>query len=100
MNSTCSAMVEASGFGSIASMQHKVLMTSKLEVVKEDEQELPGPASCDDPKDMNAMKVEKRLHANDKDESNKNGGAEDFDDDGNAGNKSEWYENSLVDMES
>ncbi|XWS19283.1 hypothetical protein CRYUN_Cryun31cG0002500 [Craigia yunnanensis] len=69
--STCSAMVEASGFGSIASMEHEVLTTSKLEVVKEDEQELPGPASCDDPKDMNPMKVEKRPHGNDKDGSNK-----------------------------
>ena len=77
-----------------------VPMTSKLEVVKEDEQELPGAASSDDPKDMNAMKVEKRLHDNDKYESNKNGGVKDFDDGGNAGNKSEWYENSLVDMES
>ncbi|XWS15456.1 hypothetical protein CRYUN_Cryun34aG0002500 [Craigia yunnanensis] len=98
MNSTCLAIVEASGFGSIASREHKVLTTSKLKVVKEDEQELPGPASCDDPKDVNAMKVEKRPHDNDKDESNKSGGAaayvegkDDFDDDGNAGNKSESF---------
>ena len=77
-----------------------VPMTSKLEVVKEDKQELPGAASSDDPKDKNAMKVEKRLHDNDKYEINKNGGVKDFDDGGNTGNKSEWYENSLVDMES
>ncbi|XVF26210.1 hypothetical protein REPUB_Repub13aG0279500 [Reevesia pubescens] len=86
---TCLAMVEASRCGSIASMEHKVLTTSKLEVVKEYEQELLRPTSCDDWKDMNAMRVETRPHYNDKDESNKSGGAaayvedkEDFDGDG------------------
>ncbi|XWS12956.1 hypothetical protein CRYUN_Cryun37aG0134300 [Craigia yunnanensis] len=45
--SICLAMVEASGRGSIASMEHNILTTSKLEVVKEDKQELPGPALRD-----------------------------------------------------
>ncbi|XP_022716241.1 uncharacterized protein LOC111275279 isoform X2 [Durio zibethinus] len=63
--STCMAMVEASGCSSIATMEHKVLKTLKLEVVKE-ELELPNPASHDGPRDMNAMRVEKRPDDNDK----------------------------------
>ncbi|KAK6265109.1 hypothetical protein QUC31_013320 [Theobroma cacao] len=95
--STCSAMVEASRCGSIASMEHKALTTSKLEAVKEDEQELPWPATCDDPEDMNAMSLEKRPHDNDKDGSKESGGAayvegkEDSDNEGNGGNKSESF---------
>lgn len=91
--SICSTMVEASEHGSIASMQPKVLTTSRLEVVKE-EQELLSPTSLGDLEDMKAMKAEKRPRDNDKDESNKNGviaayleGKEDFDENGKAGYK-------------
>ncbi|XVE87644.1 hypothetical protein DITRI_Ditri19aG0004400 [Diplodiscus trichospermus] len=94
--SISSGMVETFRRGSIASMDHRFPTTSKLEVVKEDKQELSGLVSVADLKGMNAMKVEMRHH----DESNRSGCAtanvegkerEDFDDGANIGNKSESF---------
>ncbi|KAL5838853.1 hypothetical protein ACOSQ3_016022 [Xanthoceras sorbifolium] len=72
-----SLLSHVSGCGSSAFLEHQVHTTSKLETVKEDEQEVAGSAATDDLENVKVVDIKDQLYVHDEDGINKRGGGDD-----------------------